>query len=152
MGRYAKTLLEFAPTQQPESALTTIKQRVMTSTATRMVTYREINRELSVHPAYTCTDIPESSRISLSRMRLSSHYLRIETGRWSRMPKEKRTCICGNIQTEEHVLISCRETEPLRAEYSTLDYSSLHDLMGSDTEWELSVYCQKVLMKMDKNY
>ena len=57
-----------------------LHEKVATSERTRMVTYREINHELVVHPLYDSTTIPETARISFSRMRLSSHYLRIETG------------------------------------------------------------------------
>ena len=34
----------------------------------------------------------------------------IETGRWSRLPKEKRLCSCGMIPTEEHVLPTHKAT------------------------------------------
>ena len=58
--------------------------------------------------------IPEVYRISFSRLRLSSHRLRIETGRWSRIPRDRRLCPCGQIQDEEHVLAHCQITQHLR--------------------------------------
>ena len=59
--------------------------------------------------------IPEFQRIAFTRMRLSSHRLRIETGRWSRIARQDRLCVCGkDIQTEEHVLLRCDLVKHLR--------------------------------------
>ncbi len=44
--------------------------------------------------------------VACTRIRLSSHRLRVETGRWDRIPFENRTCLCGAVQTEEHVLLN----------------------------------------------
>ena len=49
-----------------------------------------------------------------TRLRLSSHKLRIETGRWQRLPVEERLCTCGAVQDEIHVLQSCPLTKYLR--------------------------------------
>ena len=84
--------------------------RITTSTKTRMLTYKGINSDLSKHPIYGRIDIPEYARINFTRLRLSSHYLRIETGRWSRLKREDRKCVCGEIKTEEHILLHCPET------------------------------------------
>ena len=68
-------------------------------------------------------DIPEFKRVQYTRIRLSSHNLRIETGRWCRTPREERICECkADIQTEEHILLNCiltseiRKTHKIRAE------------------------------------
>ena len=41
-----------------------------------------------------------------------SHYLRIQTGRWSRTPRDERFCDCGNnqVQDEQHVLRDCAKS------------------------------------------
>ena len=88
---------------------------IRTSQKTKYVTYMGINPNLMVHNVYSHAVlgdelIPEVYRISFSRMRLSSHRLRIEAGRWSRLPREARLCPCGQIQEECHVLWDC----PLR--------------------------------------
>ena len=48
-------------------------------------------------------------RISLTKLRVSSHQLAIETGRYNKpasLPVEKRLCIhCGKIEDEEHFRI-----------------------------------------------
>ena len=81
-------------------------------------TYITINPSLRMHEKYTIlNDIPEWARVSFTRLRLSSHYLKIETGRWSRTPRCLRLCECGEVQTEEHVLISCPYSNELRQTY-----------------------------------
>ena len=82
-------------------------------------TYKEINPELTVHKVYTSTDyINERERLSFTRFRLSSHHLKIETGRWARIDREDRICCCGNgIQDEKHVLFNCSKTENERGRY-----------------------------------
>ena len=70
--------------------------------------------------------MPEQCRIVVNRLRLGSHYLKIETGRWSRIPLENRMCTCNfDIQTEEHVLLMCPLTEALRTELN-IDYNTLN--------------------------
>jgi hypothetical protein len=135
-----------------EQSLNVVKQRVTASTKTRMETYKQLNKELELHPIYNMTDICEFERINFSRLRLSSHYLRIETGRWGRIPREDRKCICGSTQTEEHVLLHCPETSALRRLHETLDYTSLQTLMNSEYIRSLVQFCSKVLCKMNKNY
>ena len=147
MGKYYMQLMDTAP--GANVALGNIRNRVKAVTTIRMMTYTSINPDLSVHPVYDSVVIPEISRISFTRMRLSSHYLHIETGRWSRLPRERRTCICGAIQTEHHVLLHCPETERLRR-YS-LQYADMNSLMNSNT-LDLIQYCHAVLQRMNNNY
>ena len=93
-------------------------QNINNSESTRKQTYLRINPFLSVCPIYISnTFIPEVARIAVSRLRLSSHYLHIETGRWSRIARENRLCQCGEVQTEHHVLIGCPLSETLRTQY-----------------------------------
>ena len=60
------------------------------------------------------------------------HNLKIETGRWSRIPCIARVCHCNNtgIQSENHVLIECSLTQNLRLRYSDLNYRNLSSLGG----------------------
>ncbi|KAK2168385.1 hypothetical protein LSH36_17g07031 [Paralvinella palmiformis] len=63
-------------------------------------------------------------------MRLSSHHLRIEMGRWSRIPREKRTFHCRtDTQTEEHVLLRCNISGPLRHQMN-INVQTLQDLFS----------------------
>ena len=151
MGLYYRNLLRDCDHQSDPAGLESsrIKHRVLNSTATRMVTYSELNEHLDVHPIYTNTNtINEICRISFSRMRLSSHYLKVETGRWSRIPREHRKCSCSDsIQSEEHVLIHCPETADLRAQYP-LDYTNIRVFMSCTDNVALTDYCHRVLHKM----
>ena len=53
-----------------------------------------------------------------TRLRLSSHSLKIETGRWSRIASEERLCGCGlAVESEEHVLLECSKTEEVRRKF-----------------------------------
>ena len=49
-------------------------------------------------------------RNAITRLRLSSHRYRIETGRWgkNKIPREQRKCIfCNVVESEYHVLVKC---------------------------------------------
>lgn len=59
-------------------------------------------------------------RISLSRLRLSSHRLYIETGRWQQpsIPIDERKCIfCNCLEDEYHFIIQCRQYRELRKQF-----------------------------------
>ena len=121
-----------------------LNNKVSSAAGTKFRTYCNINRDLSVHNVYS-TYIPEHLRIAFTRVRLSSHRLRIETGRWARIPRERRLCECGTVQDEEHVLVRCPLTEPLRRRYGKAvtfpdiidsancedDFRFIHDVMSS---------------------
>jgi len=97
-----------------------IHHRIHQATTTRCTTYLEINPDLTVHCVYTdqkSAAIPERHRIAFTRLRLSSHRLRIETGRWARIPREERLCVCGEQQTESHVLLQCERNIETRETY-----------------------------------
>ena len=67
--------------------------------------------------------VEEHVRLSYSRFRLSSHYLRIETGRWSRTLRDERFCDCRNnqVQDEQHVLCDCAKSLTVRNNYPNLN-------------------------------
>ena len=53
----------------------------------------------------------------LTKIRGGSNRLRIETGRWSTIPKEERFCeICNNgeVEDETHFILSCPASRNLR--------------------------------------
>ena len=96
---------------------------VMSRVGSKSVTYRALNPTLSTHILYTKTDYtPDSLRITFTRLRLSSHKLRIEVGRWSKTPRHERLCVCGSLQDEKHIL-TCPENERIlrKYEYSNKD-------------------------------
>ncbi|MPC81897.1 hypothetical protein E2C01_076536 [Portunus trituberculatus] len=58
-----------------------------------------------------------------------SHDLKIETGHWSRTPRDLRVCPCDGqtTQTEHHVLVECALTRQTRQK--TFPFVS-HNLSG----------------------
>ena len=89
-----------------------LKESAQSDLRSRVVTYCHLNPGRSVHHLYTQSQqyIPDNLRISFTRLRLSSHRLRIELGRWSNTPRDARLCNCGSVQDEEHIL-KCVENE-----------------------------------------
>jgi hypothetical protein len=75
-----------------------VYDKVQVSSSSHRVTYRSINPDLKSPDLYTCV-VQEHYRVACTRLRLASHRLRVETGRWSRIPLENRLCSCGLIQT-----------------------------------------------------
>ena len=108
MNRYIQALRR-EPDNIVEVNLSTIKSRIMSSSKTKVITYRTFNPDLTIHPMYQGeTVVDDDLRTALTRLRLSSHRLRIETGRWARIEHDNRLCQCGlSIQTEQHVLSEC---------------------------------------------
>ena len=128
--RYIKNILD-----NPNcDTLENLKETFSTVPGTRAATYRSINPNLQVHPVYTSAEyIEEKKRITFTRFRLSSHRLKVETGRWSRMLREDRVCGCGSgaVQDENHVLFDCLKTEGVRERHgiSRERYTDVGQLM-----------------------
>jgi hypothetical protein len=97
----------------------TVQQKA--DTRSKMAAYLIINPNL-VTPNLYALDLEEYKRIPITRLRLIAHNLRIETGRWSRIPREERLCPCGeDIQTEQHILEYCSLSQTIRQKYA-LDF------------------------------
>ena len=113
------------------------KSTISSQNCTRHQTYLEMNPSLSVSCIYSSL-VPEYLRVAYTRMRLSSHRLRIETGRWSRLPRENRLCPCGEIQTEHHVMCECPLVKHLLPQ-NVCDLRSAEELLSVETESIFSV-------------
>ena len=113
--RFIRSALEHRPGQPLEEVATAVRGNVH---ATKFMTYvNTLNPGLSVSPIYnTDTYIPDYQRVAFTRMRVMSHRLKVETGRWSRIPADQRVCPCDgtSVQDEEHVLVACPRTQHLR--------------------------------------
>ena len=104
------------------------KRRVINNTGSKFRTYMNmnINPELSPHQIYSYTgNYNESRRIIFTKLRLSSHGLAIERGRWSRTPRDNRLCVCGQIQTEEHIICECIVSADIRHMYPNVTFRPL---------------------------
>ena len=103
-----------------ESDLSSLQQCVRDRNTTRFKTYRElINPELVTHPIYnTDSVVNDSLRIKFTRLRLSSHCLRIEIDRWKNAARDTRVCSCDgvSIQDEPHIF-QCQLTADIRRDF-----------------------------------
>ena len=80
-------------------------------------------------------------------MRTSSHRLKIETGRWSRLTRDRRICKCGEgIGDEEHVLTKCKLTQKLRDDFgSDISYPRFLEYALEEREFKLIYDMLKVV-------
>ena len=112
--RFLSNTVDVNPTLDPLANIVDYV-RGKAPTATKLNTYlTELNSALNVHDIYLTTKyIPDCYRECLTRVRLMSHNLRVETGRWSRTPTPLRTCCCDDVSlhTQQHVLMSCTISE-----------------------------------------
>lgn len=131
-------------------SLEKLKNEISMSDSNRILVYKSINPDLSVHPIYSSkVKVNELDRVKWSRMRLSSHSLAVEVGRWNRrgrgrLPMEERLCTCGQIQTEQHVVEVCPRTVNIRTQWNI---SSLHNLLTERTDY--SNVCQIVRLILE---
>ena len=108
-----------------------LMQNITRSDSSRRQTYKDINPEFTVHDIYkTKHTVDEIHRLSFTKFRVSGHSLVCETGRWNRrgrgrLPLEERLCMCGEIQTERHVVENCIFTSNVR---NTYNFRAIKDL------------------------
>ena len=105
--------------------INTLKElcRSKAQNASRFETYLAMNPTLTTCVIYTQRlYVEDHYRLAFTRFRLSSHSLKVETGRWSRVPRVERVCNCNNvdIQDEDHVLFRCKRTEHIRNEFKNV--------------------------------
>ena len=121
---------------------------VKNSLQTKLVSYKtEFNPELNVHKIYGKTVyIPDYLRTSFSRLRVMSHRLRVETGRWSRTERMNRVCHCNgtSVQDESHVMLVCSFSAHLRTEFRLLSFTSMNSLIESEDIYNVCKYIHKV--------
>ena len=91
--------------------------------------------------------VPDYLRVCLTRLRLMSHNLKIETGRWSRLPREDRVCQCDRIsvQDEKHVLLDCPMSAQVRRRYQLLPFESVSSLMKCNNVLDLCKFVKEIL-------
>ena len=116
---------------------------------TKLRLYLSMNPELSVHPLYKVKDTEhalEDLRIAFTRIRLRSHKLRSETGRWSGIPSDQRFCphCSDTIQNEEHIL-RCPSTLAIRNSFNVTT-TDIHAILESPSKTDLM--CLKQCLKL----
>ena len=138
----------------PSRLIEIIEQVRTQDLGTKFGNYRErLNPDLSVHGMYSSRRyIPDCLRTSFSRVRLMSHSLKVETGRWSRTPREQRLCDrcdAGAVQDEEHALITCSFTQHLRRRHQNLNFTSMNALLEEEENLrDLAEYVHSVAQCM----
>ena len=146
--RFLQKLTHHSPdVESLEICVRKIRNKALTFT--KFVTYRaELNPELNTHAVYgKATYIPDYVRISFTRLRLMSHRLKVETGKWSRTERSRRVCPCDrtSVQDESHVLLTCRMSAMLRTEFRMLSFASISSLFESQDMYSMCKYINKVL-------
>ena len=130
-------------------SLARAKNEIRLSNTTRRTTYLSLNPELVINDLYSGSfSIPEFARIAVTRLRTSSHRLKIESGRWTRIPRDLRLCSCGEIQNEDHVLLRCPISQELRSTFPlTANYGSASQLLNARYPdiVNISYFCTKIL-------
>lgn len=130
-------------------SLNETRTRVRSNEGTRSKTYLYINPELSYSGIYS-GDIEEMDRLAATRVRLSSHKLAIETGRWARIAQEDRKCECSDeVQTEEHVLLRCRLTSNIRIKFNLQNINSIHVFFNEMDKKDVCSLCRLCLKHFD---
>ena len=141
MGKYLEKL-EREDQDPIKAELESIKQKISNDQdSTRRRTYKQLNVRLESPEVYhNQIFIPEHHRIAFTRFRVGSHRFRIETGRWSRTPRERRLCPCGEVQDEVHVVKNCDLLRDVRARYSDINYDEISETMNRGNIPYLSKY------------
>ena len=136
---------------QVDASKRALRQKVLSSPSSRRLQYIQANPDLSHGYVYTrFANIPEHHHLAYTRIRLGSHRLRIETGRWARLPPEQRTCPREQIQTEEHVLLHCPNTARLRTQcpYTQCNVLASFIHLSSENAASVTKHCFDVLRTM----
>ncbi len=126
------------------------KIRLQTAESTKSKTYMTINPNLTVHPVYQnmspfdYTHVPEHQRIAFTKFRTSSHKLRVETGRWSRIPHDVRLCDCEvqAVQDEQHAIEQCTHINNLREQFPDTNFT-LNNIMLDENVCKFVYYAME---------
>jgi hypothetical protein len=130
-----------------QDRLNEIKRNIQQSDKTRSVTYvSQMNPTLDIHNMYMTSCMKEHHRIVVTKLRLSSHNLAVEKGRWSRIPFDGRLCSCGKVQTEAHMIAECPSTNNLRIGFANKVSPTLPGLFNADCA-DLGEFCYSVMKK-----
>ena len=150
MGKYLEKL-EREDQDPIKAELESIKQKISNDQdSTRRRTYKQLNVRLESPEVYhNQIFIPEHHRIAFTRFRVGSHRFRIETGRWSRTPRERRLCPCGEVQDEVHVIKNCVLLRDVRARYSDINYDEISEIMNHGNIAYLSKYIYDITKKVN---
>lgn len=120
--------------------------QLKTSSSSKREFYHSINPEGISHPIYSLREnyVPEYFRTAFTRLRLVSHDLRVETGRWARLERCRRVCNCDNasVQDEAHALFACTRTQDIRQKHG---FHSFFDLFSCENKKLMCEFIYEIL-------
>ena len=93
-------------------------------------------------------------RCKLTQLRVGSHWLREETGRWAGIAREARQCQrCGILEDLQHVIFECPLYNELRIHYSRLfqDSISLNSFFSHTDAFLLASFCRSLSELSESN-
>ena len=98
----------------------------------RMEFYREIKREFGMEKYLNIENF--DIRKGIAKIRCCSHSLEIEKGRHNNIARVDRICkLCdkGEVETEEHFLLSCNRYDSLKSKYDLDGCPSIFELFNN---------------------
>ena len=117
--------------------------------------YRSLCREFSMASYLYKIHIP-ANRKAMTRLRLSSHKLMIERGRWLNiLPKDRLCTLCNKLEDEFHVICECPRYDTCRKLYikpyyvRKLSMDKLIQLLNTDNTIEmqkLAIFIKRVFI------
>ena len=131
------------------------RERIVRSNESMCQRYRTL---LSLEPcqALYSTVCDDQDRIIITRWRLSSHNLHIETGRRKKPkpPRTERRCIvCNTIEDEEHTLFNCTAHTFIRLRFENLlaKYTNVRNILDPTAEdiREVAGYIKEIEKNME---
>ena len=83
------------------------------------LSHNRLYRHLSTESSDYLEKLPNNFlRISITRLRLGSHYFMVERGRWKKLDYIDRICFdCNEVEDEFHVIMCCKKYNDLRKKY-----------------------------------
>ena len=142
-ARHIDRILQFTDMSYVKNDMETLRAFIRDASGSRYTTYLRLNTELTKHCIYDSVDIPEYTRVDFTRLRTGSHRLKVETGRWSRLPRERRLCTCEveEVQDEIHLIETCQHLRNLRLAYPALVFTA--DAFFHCNEEEVALFVHK---------
>ena len=121
-----------------------VNGRIRDSISTKCQTYSVINPNMTIHGVEMGISHYEHYQITcLSHFRMSAHVLRVEMGRWQRIPHDQRVCTCscdhGGVQAERHVIEQCTYIYDLTSMLKHLSRLSCEPASASYHSWHLAM-------------
>ena len=93
--------------------------------------YLVLNKDLCSPKYYNDSNFPEHDRYTLPKYRTGSHYLAIETGRHTDIPRNERTCKCKTLQNDSTFILECELTKKFRNENDPKDLQTFFNTDSS---------------------